>query len=127
MASAGPYASLHLAPDRQPRQHTTTPFFTGRMLFLPPNQQRQSTEGSLVTITSLYNTDKHTCFRLCIACCTQSSSSAKLCRCSCKVEPTSGTGKQFHKQYTCDSSAYQKAYYYYYYTRLAASFPGQPR
>ena len=26
-------------------QHTTTQFFTGRMPFLPPNQQRQSTEG----------------------------------------------------------------------------------
>ena len=29
----------------QPRQHPTTQFFTGRMPFLPPNQQRQSTEG----------------------------------------------------------------------------------
>ena len=28
---------------RQPRQHPTTQFFTGRMPFLPPNQQRQST------------------------------------------------------------------------------------
>jgi len=57
VASAGPYASLHLAPARQPRQYTTTQparqprqnhttlFFTGRMPFLPPNQQRQSTEG----------------------------------------------------------------------------------
>jgi len=27
---------------RQPRQHPTTQFFTGRMPFLPPNQQRQS-------------------------------------------------------------------------------------
>jgi len=26
-------------------QHSTTQFFTGRMPFLPPNQQRQSTEG----------------------------------------------------------------------------------
>ena len=26
-------------------QHPTTQFFTGRMPFLPPNQQRQSTEG----------------------------------------------------------------------------------
>ena len=42
MASAGPYASLHLAPDRQPRQHPTTQFLTG--CFLPPNQQHQSTE-----------------------------------------------------------------------------------
>jgi len=45
VASAGPYASLHLAPDREPRQHPTTQFFTGRMPFLPPNQQRQSIEG----------------------------------------------------------------------------------
>ena len=45
VASAGPYASLHLALDRH---HASTPplsFFTGRMPFLPPNQQRQSTEG----------------------------------------------------------------------------------
>ena len=46
VASAGPYASLHLAPDRQPRQHPTTQFFAGQMPFLPPNQQRQSTEGT---------------------------------------------------------------------------------
>ena len=47
VASAGPYASLHLAPDRQPCQHPTTQFFhrLDRMPFLPPNQQRQSTEG----------------------------------------------------------------------------------
>jgi len=43
-ASAGPYASLHLAPDRQPHHHPTT-VFTGRMTFLLPSQQRQSTEG----------------------------------------------------------------------------------
>jgi len=42
-AAAGPYASLHLAPDR--RQHPTTQFFTGQMPFLPPSQQHQSTEG----------------------------------------------------------------------------------
>ena len=29
---------------RQPHQHPTTQFFTGRMPFLPPNQQRQSSE-----------------------------------------------------------------------------------
>ena len=27
VVSAGPYASLHLAPDRQPRQHPTAQFF----------------------------------------------------------------------------------------------------
>jgi len=39
------YASLHLAPDRQPCQHPTTQFFTGWMPFLPLNQQWQYTEG----------------------------------------------------------------------------------
>jgi len=52
VASAGPYASLHLAPDREPRQHPTTQFFTGRMPFLPPNQQCQSTE--VLPTLSLY-------------------------------------------------------------------------
>ena len=36
---------------RQPRQHPTTQFFTGRMPFLLPNQQRQSTEGMEVTFS----------------------------------------------------------------------------
>ena len=45
VASGGPYASLHLDPDRQPRRHPTTRLFTGRMPFLLPNQQCQSTEG----------------------------------------------------------------------------------
>jgi len=48
VASAGPYASLHLAADRQTRQHPTTQFFTGWMPFLPPNQERQSTEGTVL-------------------------------------------------------------------------------
>jgi len=37
VASAGPYANLHLAPDRQPSQHPTTQFLTGWMTFLLPN------------------------------------------------------------------------------------------
>jgi len=45
------WASLHLAPDRKPRQHPTTQIFIGRMPFLPPNQQRQSTKGLVL----LYN------------------------------------------------------------------------
>ena len=51
MASAGPYANhLHLAPASQPHQHLLiTQFFTGRMLFLMPNQQCQSTEGKSET------------------------------------------------------------------------------
>jgi len=46
VSSAGPCASLHLALDRYSRQHPTIQFFTGWMPLLPPNQQRQSTEGS---------------------------------------------------------------------------------
>jgi len=53
VASAGPYASLHIAPDKKPCQHPTTQFFTGRMPFLPPNQQRQCTEG--IIQNALYN------------------------------------------------------------------------
>jgi len=45
VASVETYASLQLAPDRQPCQHPTTQFLTGRMPFLPPNEQRQSTDG----------------------------------------------------------------------------------
>jgi len=51
VASAGTYASLQLAPGRQPCQHPTTQFFPGRMPFLPPNQQRQSTKGTIIIIT----------------------------------------------------------------------------
>ena len=41
------WAICRSAPHpRQPCQHPTTQFFTGRMPYLPPNQQRQSTEGT---------------------------------------------------------------------------------
>jgi len=44
VASAGPYAiHLHLAPVPH------HPVFTSRMPFLPPNQQRQSTEGNILS------------------------------------------------------------------------------
>jgi len=39
-------------PCRQPRQHPTTQFFTGRVPFLTPNQQRQSTEGNTSSSSS---------------------------------------------------------------------------
>jgi len=35
-ASAGPYANLHLAPDRKPCQHPTTHVCTGWMSIMPP-------------------------------------------------------------------------------------------
>ena len=45
-ASAGPYTiNLHLAPDREPRQHLITQFFY-RPGALPDAQQCQSTEGA---------------------------------------------------------------------------------
>jgi len=47
VASAGPDASLHLAPGRQPHQHPTTQFFIGRMPFLPPNQQQLKLTGNV--------------------------------------------------------------------------------
>jgi len=54
MASAVLYASLHLIPDN----HANIPplsFFAGQMPFLPPNQQRQSTEGITVTVNVTLN------------------------------------------------------------------------
>jgi len=39
---------MHVCTSLQTDNHASTPplsFFTGRMPFLPPNQQRQSTEG----------------------------------------------------------------------------------
>ena len=48
VASAGLYASLQLIPDN----HANIPplsFFTGRMPFLPPNQEHQSTKGREMT------------------------------------------------------------------------------
>jgi len=33
---------MHLALDRQPRQHLITQYFPGQMLFLTPNRQYQS-------------------------------------------------------------------------------------
>jgi len=36
-------------------QHPTTQFFTGRMPFLPPNQQRQSTEGKVAYLSIKQN------------------------------------------------------------------------
>jgi len=45
---------MQVCTSLQTDNHTSTPplkFFTGRMLFLPPNQQRQSTEGILLCIS----------------------------------------------------------------------------
>jgi len=56
VASAGPYAN-HIAPENN---HASTPplFFTGRMPFLPPNQQRRSTEGDLQQLLRIGINDK---------------------------------------------------------------------
>jgi len=64
VASGGPYASLHLAKDRQPRQHLTTQFFTGRMPFLPPNQQRLITKGYYENYHFLLNIYQGKCIYL---------------------------------------------------------------
>ena len=44
----------------KPRQHPTTQFFTGRMPFLPPNQQRQSTENTIQMLLLLDSNEKST-------------------------------------------------------------------
>jgi len=49
VTSAGQYANnLHLASDRKPQQHLISQFLQAHMLFLTPNQQCQSTEGTLI-------------------------------------------------------------------------------
>ena len=50
------WAICESAPHpRQPRQHPTTQFFAGRIPFLPPNQQRQSTEGKYIWLVTNKN------------------------------------------------------------------------
>ena len=46
---------MHIAPDRQPRQHLTTRFFTGRTPFLPPANSVKALKAKHQTIiTSLF-------------------------------------------------------------------------
>jgi len=40
---------MQVRTSLQADNHTSTLFYTGRMSFLPPNQQRQSTEGTALT------------------------------------------------------------------------------
>ena len=48
VASAGPYASVHLAPDRQPRQHPTTQFLqAGYPSCRPTNSVKAQPAGDL--------------------------------------------------------------------------------
>ena len=59
---------------RYPRQHPTTQFFTGRMPFLPTNQQRQSTEGTktLVVRRNMEENNKSAGYlRFCTDSCTE--------------------------------------------------------
>ena len=42
---------------RQPRQHPTTQFFKGRMPFLLPNQQRQSTVLQKISVITVSETE----------------------------------------------------------------------
>ena len=46
MVTTGAIGRAKLQSNRH-HQQTNTQIFTGRMPFLPPNQQRQSTEGKL--------------------------------------------------------------------------------
>jgi len=50
------WAICKSAPSLQTDNHTSNPplsFFTGRMPFLPPNQQRQSTEGRWLDVLTI--------------------------------------------------------------------------
>jgi len=50
-----PLGHMQVCTSLQTDNHASTPplgFFTGRMPFLPPNQQCQSTEGKTITITA---------------------------------------------------------------------------
>jgi len=56
VASAGPYKII--CTSLQTDNHTSTSslnFFTGRMLFLTPNQQCQSTEGNYHVYKNVHN------------------------------------------------------------------------
>jgi len=49
---------MQICTSLQTNNHASTPplsFFTGRMPFLPPNQQRQSTEGTIVIVYKFFS------------------------------------------------------------------------
>jgi len=48
---------MQVCTSLQTDNHASTPslsFFTGRMPFLPPNQQHQSTEGNIISINNIH-------------------------------------------------------------------------
>jgi len=49
---------MQVCTSLQADNHASTPVFTGRMPFLPPNQQSQSTEG----MKPKHNNDRLTAF-----------------------------------------------------------------
>ena len=62
VASAGPYASLHHAPDRQQRQHPTTQVFY-RPDALPAAQPTASKHLHRNSEITLWDTDSHLLFQ----------------------------------------------------------------
>jgi len=61
VASAGPYASLHLAPRQITTPAPQHSVFTGRMPFLPPNQQwLKATYSFQIVLQNHYATDNST-------------------------------------------------------------------
>jgi len=63
VVSAGPYAIICTSRQRDNHANTSSlSFFTGRMPFLPPNQQRQSTEKPALKYGE--NMLFHTCIEL---------------------------------------------------------------
>jgi len=58
VASAGPYASLHLTPDRQPRQHPTTRFLQAGCPSCRPTNSVKALKASRIkqsTGLNIYN------------------------------------------------------------------------
>ena len=60
---------MQVCTSLQTDNHASTPplmFFTGRMPFLAPNQQRQSTEGTRSAIISKSNSQSNLCSKNCV-------------------------------------------------------------
>ena len=57
MASAGPYASLHLAPDRQPRLHPTTRFLQAGCPSCRPTNSVKALKAEIIIIIITRNND----------------------------------------------------------------------
>jgi len=53
VASAGPYASLHLAPDRQPHQHPTTLFLQAGCPSCHPTNSVKALKANIISVKKI--------------------------------------------------------------------------